>query len=156
MNKHLITALAQHRIFLSKPVEPVPQWLDMRKRMAAEKPFKPKSIKIRYVSDKGGDYWQTPQETQKLKTGDCEDMAIYEYFCRDDRPETAVMFGINRKGVFHSAFIARTPYGGLYVQDNTMVKGFYLGADYLKTFKPTYLISQDKMYVVQPMENDND
>jgi hypothetical protein len=159
MNKHLVTTLAQHRIFLSEPVEPVQQWLDMRKRMAEEKPFKPKGIKIRYVSDKGGDYWQTPSETQKLKTGDCEDMAILSYFTDGYNPRDAVMFGANRKGVFHAA---RLTLGGTssFVYDYTLVGNVFLLADYLKNFKPTYFINidrfngiiQDKMYVVQPSE----
>lgn len=31
---------------------------------------------IRYKSDVGGDVWQPPSETLRLKTGDCEDMAV--------------------------------------------------------------------------------
>jgi predicted transglutaminase-like cysteine proteinase len=34
---------------------------------------------INYVDDKI-DYWQSPSETIKLKTGDCEDYAILKYF----------------------------------------------------------------------------
>ena len=154
MNKHLITALAQHRIFLSDPVEPVQQWIDMRKRMATERPFKPKNIRIRYVSDKG-DYWQTPQETQKLKTGDCEDMAIHRYFSFGHSPSDAVMFGTNRKGVFHTAALT---WGctAIFVYDNTLTGNVCLLSEYLKTFKPIYFISQDKMYLVQPAEGKND
>lgn len=155
MNKHLITALAQHNIFLSEPVEPVPQWLDMRKRMAAEKPFKPKNIKIRYVSDKGEDYWQTPSETQKLKMGDCEDMAIYKHFSRPEHESIAMMFGTNRKGGFHASEIFKGV-TAFFVRDNTMFGGIYLASEYLKTFKPIYFISQDKMYLVQPREKTND
>jgi hypothetical protein len=31
---------------------------------------------IKYKSDGKFDYWQTPEETMRLKTGDCEDMCI--------------------------------------------------------------------------------
>ena len=36
-----------------------------------------KASSIRYVGEKGLDYWQTPEETERLRTGDCEDLAIY-------------------------------------------------------------------------------
>lgn len=37
-----------------------------------------KAKQIKYLAEpRGEDYWQTPEETENLKTGDCEDFAIY-------------------------------------------------------------------------------
>jgi hypothetical protein len=42
-----------------------------------------KVAKIKYVNDDKAhgksDYWQTPEETERLGTGDCEDYALYLY-----------------------------------------------------------------------------
>lgn len=35
------------------------------------------AIEITYEAEGGRDYFQSPEETVKLKTGDCEDFAIY-------------------------------------------------------------------------------
>ena len=34
---------------------------------------------FRYSRDRGGDYWQTPQETSQKRSGDCEDKAVWLY-----------------------------------------------------------------------------
>lgn len=39
-----------------------------------------KAREIKYVADKEGEYWQTPSETEKLKTGDCEDQSFYLHY----------------------------------------------------------------------------
>jgi len=37
------------------------------------------AAQIRYKRDEAGEYWQTPDETARLGTGDCEDISIWLY-----------------------------------------------------------------------------
>ncbi len=42
-----------------------------------------KACEIKYEKEIEGDYWQTPEETEKIKKGDCEDMALYLSYLLD-------------------------------------------------------------------------
>src|SRR3989344_1737407 len=54
-----------------------------------------KAASIEYKSEPDGDdYWQTPEETERLGTGDCEDKAIYLHNqLKKNKIESEVVFG---------------------------------------------------------------
>lgn len=167
MNPHFITALALHGILLGQPTTPVQQWQDMRASMAAV-PFATvaKSIKIDYVNDDTPN-WQTPTMTKVRRAGDCEDMVIFDYFNGQYAPldMAAVVVGNTPNGLHAALFYAapdvftfkgkvkmgHTTYA-LKVKDRVNPRLAGNTEKYLGFFKPIYLISQDKMYLVQPME----
>ncbi|HUW32489.1 MAG TPA: hypothetical protein VM223_12830 [Planctomycetota bacterium] len=76
------------------------------------------ATRIRYTpEDDNIDYWQLPQETEALGTGDCEDMAIWLY----DK--------LRRAGVTGIRFCI-----GKHVQDSSIMHAWVLWFDGSKTF----------------------
>jgi len=53
------------------------------------------AARISFKSEARGDYWQTPQETARLGTGDCEDLSIWLYarLLREGVKEARVCIG---------------------------------------------------------------
>lgn len=58
-----------------------------------------KARQIRYFPEKKDeDYWQTPEETERLKTGDCEDFAIYlNHLWKKEGLQGKLVLGIPRR-----------------------------------------------------------
>ena len=78
---------------------------------------------FQYKSEKrGSDYWQLPDETEALKTGDCEDKAIWLYskLLDDGLPNVRLVIGKENKDSeeFH-AWVAWDRGGKIYILDPT-------------------------------------
>jgi len=60
-----------------------------------------RACEIKYAYDTieyGGEYWQTPEETEKKRKGDCEDKSIYLYhLLKKEGIKSQVIFGYIRK-----------------------------------------------------------
>lgn len=55
------------------------------------------AMRIRYVHDEDGDYWQSPAETAARGAGDCEDKALYLHdLLRRRGVDSQVIFGIQK------------------------------------------------------------
>jgi hypothetical protein len=80
-------------------------------------------IKIKYEKESfKKDEWQTPQKTQEIKKGDCEDIAILLlYLLRQNGYNADVVFGITHKKSerFH-AWVELNFEGKIYVMDPTI------------------------------------
>jgi len=53
------------------------------------------SRKIEYRDEKDKDYWQTPSETEKIGSGDCEDKAFYlNHLLKNKGVKSRIVFGL--------------------------------------------------------------
>ncbi len=50
--------------------------------------------RIKYVDEMGGRVWQTPAQTEKDWSGDCEDYAIYKWHLLRKKPDQPAGYGI--------------------------------------------------------------
>lgn len=84
-----------------------------------------RASKITYLSDLEShgqlDYWQTPEETEKLLTGDCEDSAIYlQHMWKKENIESTLVIGKeNIKDKHYHAWLELIIKKYIYIADPT-------------------------------------
>jgi predicted transglutaminase-like cysteine proteinase len=101
--------------------------------------------KIKYVSDRGIDNWQTPEETLKKGTGDCEDYAILKYFSLPTKHKYLVVG--NKKHVGTHAILIYCNESGLWDVLDNMGVGYRGYRSYIEEgFRPIYLCDNKKLY----------
>lgn len=75
---------------------------------------------IRYVKDIG-DYKQLPEETYRLRTGDCEDFSLLlAYFIEQFDPGSVLMVCVNKVGSIYNHMIIK--YKGKYLEPQSYNK----------------------------------
>ena len=77
-----------------------------------------RAIKIRYC---GSDRWQSPQETERLGTGMCKDIAVYlEYLLEKEKITARIVFGkVHKKSKNYHAWNEVFVDGRCYIVDAT-------------------------------------
>jgi len=107
--------------------------------------------RFRYKRDKkGADYWQLPEETEKLGTGDCEDKAIWLYskLLKDGFEDVRLVIGKEKENsrIFHS-WVAWYPQGKVYILDPANDSQMWELRKYPKGYyKPYYSFYRDKSW----------
>jgi len=134
---------------------------DYQGKPAAVTPFEFKYKRIReYLGDayqfryehekKNADYWQLPEETERLGKGDCEDKAIWLYSqaLKDGFDDVRLVIGKTREDTrgFH-AWVAWYPKGKVYILDPANDGEMWEIEQYPKGYyKPYYSFYRDKSW----------
>ncbi|NIO03072.1 MAG: hypothetical protein GTN74_00230 [Proteobacteria bacterium] len=97
-----------------------------------------------------GDYWQLPEETERVRSGDCEDLAIWLYYHLLDEGFRNIRFTLGFAGAEDKAVHAWVTWydrGKTYILDPSRKEGIYnstqLGAI---TYQPWYSYYFDRRW----------
>jgi predicted transglutaminase-like cysteine proteinase len=107
--------------------------------------------RFQYKADTvGGDYWQTPYETEKLSMGDCEDKAIWLYseLIKEGFEDIRLVLGNYRRSrsSFHM-WVNWYHNGKVFILDPTDNEGIWRADEYPKDFyEPSYSFYKDKSW----------
>lgn len=105
---------------------------------------------FRYVPDSGGDQWQSPEQTDRIRSGDCEDKALWLYAqLKQNGYDALLVVGRHRETdrKFHVWVVYTDHSSGSYIFDPSAQKRPWKVNEFSADFyRPIYAFDTDHRY----------